>query len=149
MPKHSDEITEHVAKKIREARNLAGISQFELASRVGVDPDTVRNWESCRRRIDNESLLKLCNALNLDWHWMYGATRQEMGLDPDSVVAVDRDIWRVCATLYQAYAKINPQAPRLPLALTDCSTPRAQGLTNGAALDMVALAQFAQLALTA
>ena len=48
-----------IASRIREARQAAGLTQQELAARVGVTRRTVRNWEAGRTRPGQEHLTRI------------------------------------------------------------------------------------------
>lgn len=57
MNKYEINIYEQIAKNIKKYRNLAGISQAELAERVGVSHEFIRRNES--KKAGNPSLLIL------------------------------------------------------------------------------------------
>lgn len=50
-------------KKIAQAREVHGITQRELARRIGKDPTVVNYWERGRVVPNVNSLLTICNAL--------------------------------------------------------------------------------------
>lgn len=51
--------------RIRKFRQLLGISQKELANRIGVSNSRVSNWEQGINRPDADIIAKLCVALNV------------------------------------------------------------------------------------
>lgn len=48
------------------ARRAAGLSQYELADRLGVDQSYVSKYESCRRRLDVIEFLRVVGAIGVD-----------------------------------------------------------------------------------
>jgi transcriptional regulator with XRE-family HTH domain len=57
--KHKD----GVASKIRDARKAAGLTQIELAEKLGVGQNQVSDWERAARMPEVASLLRLADAL--------------------------------------------------------------------------------------
>lgn len=55
-----------LAVTLRRARELAGLSQLQLAEQVGCDASTICNWEAGRRRPNLATLFDVAVALNLD-----------------------------------------------------------------------------------
>ncbi len=48
------------------ARRDAGLTQYELADRLGVDQSYVSKYESCRRRLDVIEFLRVVGAIGID-----------------------------------------------------------------------------------
>ena len=53
---------------LTEARDAAGLTQAELAKRLGRTQSLVSNYERGQRRIDLAELILICRALELDPH---------------------------------------------------------------------------------
>ena len=51
---------------LREARMSAGVTQTDLAERLGNDQSFVSKYERCERRLDYIELRSICLALELD-----------------------------------------------------------------------------------
>ncbi len=62
---HSDEY-KRFAKLLAQLRNARGVSQYELARRLGVDQSYVSKYESARRRLDVIEFLRITTALGID-----------------------------------------------------------------------------------
>ena len=62
---HSDEY-KRFAKLLAQLRNERGVSQYELARRLGVDQSYVSKYESARRRLDVIEFLRITTALGVD-----------------------------------------------------------------------------------
>ena len=68
MNKYEVCIYEQIAKNIKKYRNIAGISQAELAERVGVSHEFIRRNESKkgRKSFSVDTLWKVSLALNVN-----------------------------------------------------------------------------------
>ena len=68
MNKYEVNIYEQIAKNIKKYRNIAGISQAELAERVGVSHEFIRRNESKkgRKSFSVDTLWKISLALNVN-----------------------------------------------------------------------------------
>ena len=68
MNKYEINIYEQIAKNIKKYRNIAGISQAELAERVGVSHEFIRRNESKkgRKSFSVDTLWKISVALNIN-----------------------------------------------------------------------------------
>lgn len=62
---HTDEHRQLVAA-LAAARIDAGISQYELADRLGVDQSYVSKYETGRRRLDVIEFLRIVTAIDVD-----------------------------------------------------------------------------------
>lgn len=56
----------HLMTGLADARRNAGLSQYELADRLGVDQTYVSKYESCRRRLDVIEFLRVVGAIGID-----------------------------------------------------------------------------------
>lgn len=55
------------AEALADARRKAGVSQYQLADRLGVDQSFVSKYESGRRRLDVLEFLQIVAALGIDY----------------------------------------------------------------------------------
>ena len=58
--------------RIREARKAAGLTQRQLADRLGVSNTSISNWEKGLSRPDADMIQKLCVYLSLEPNYFYG-----------------------------------------------------------------------------
>lgn len=54
-----------IGSKIRHFRELRGLSQKDLAQRIGVTNSRISNWEQGLNRPDVDNLLLLCESLEV------------------------------------------------------------------------------------
>lgn len=59
-----------VGDRIRKARENKGLSQWELATRAGIRPETVSHLECNRRQAALGSLWKLAPVLGVKMEWL-------------------------------------------------------------------------------
>ena len=59
-------------EKIRNARKALGMTQRQLADRIGVSNTSISNWEKGLSRPDADLIQKLCSALQLQPNDFYG-----------------------------------------------------------------------------
>jgi transcriptional regulator with XRE-family HTH domain len=117
MAKHTDPITKRLGENIFLARKIFSLSQVKLATKIGVDPDTVRNWEACRRKPDHDIIVKMAAVLGLGeapdpWEWFYLQHPQERaqlslvpGTGSNIKPASDRD--RILDAMVQEWIRQN------------------------------------------
>lgn len=67
----NNNIKKAIAYNIRRTRRAAGISQKELAAKLGVAPSAVSNWENGQNSIDTDRLFVMCEILGVTIHDMY------------------------------------------------------------------------------
>jgi transcriptional regulator with XRE-family HTH domain len=68
---HSEEYRRFAAALL-EARQRAGLSQYDLAERLGVDQSFISKYESCRRRLDVIEFLQIVQAIGVDYREVLG-----------------------------------------------------------------------------
>ena len=61
-------------EKIRNARKALGLTQRQLADRLGVSNTSISNWEKGLSRPDVDMIQKLCEVLRLQPNDFYGTT---------------------------------------------------------------------------
>ena len=54
-------------KQLRDARKEKGLTQVNLAERLGIAQDLVSKYETGERRLDVIELLDVLDALHVDW----------------------------------------------------------------------------------
>ena len=65
-----------IGRKIKAAREGAGLTQEDLAEHMEVSRQAVSKWEADLSRPSSENLLRLCKLLGLDWEELAGETEE-------------------------------------------------------------------------
>ena len=60
----------HVGERIKELRQKAGLTQAELAEKLGFQPQTVSNWENGTREPDISALAQLSSLFNVSLDYL-------------------------------------------------------------------------------
>lgn len=60
--------------KLKEARKAAGMTQIDVAMQIGLSQPQYSAWENGRSKIDNESLSKLAELLEVSADYLLGKT---------------------------------------------------------------------------
>ena len=63
---HTDEYRQF-ASALAHARRAAGLSQYDLADRLGVSQDFISKYEGGRRRLDVIEFLRITKAIGIDF----------------------------------------------------------------------------------
>lgn len=86
-------MTYEIGNRIRKYRKKLGISQKELAKRIGVSNGRVSNWEQGLNRPDADMLAELCQALNVSPSSLLGVklTNDELSDKEWSVIQAYRE----------------------------------------------------------
>lgn len=79
-----------IAEKIRELRKKAGMTQSQLASRLGISASAVGMYEQGRREPDNETMLKLCSIFDTTSDFLLGKsdkpTKRTLSMEVSDVI---------------------------------------------------------------
>jgi transcriptional regulator with XRE-family HTH domain len=107
------ELAVRIGRNIAAAREALGVSQRELARRVGASPAIASMWESGQHAPGAEFLLALSDALFVPVNALFG----QQYADPETEQAVTwwagyREGWRVCGENVCAAAALRPD--RMP-----------------------------------
>lgn len=80
---------EHAGDRIRAATRTAGLTQRQLAGRLGVSEQTIRNWIVLRNHPSPDNLVAIADALDVDRGWLLTGAK---GLDEAAVLDELRQI---------------------------------------------------------
>ena len=86
------ESREAVAGRLREARQLAGLSQGQVARLLGIHRPTVTEIEAGRRRVAAEELVALAELYEVDAGWFLGSLTDRFDSTADHVQLVAREL---------------------------------------------------------
>ena len=67
-----DTIKKNISKNISKYREAAGISQKDLAKKLGVVPSRISNWETGANCPTIDILFEVCEILNVSINDIYG-----------------------------------------------------------------------------
>lgn len=86
------QIRENVKKNLGYYLSLQGISQKELAEKLGVSQSAVTNWIKGKNSPDIESVAQICQALRISVSDLFGAGDMEMTIHERSLLQLYRDL---------------------------------------------------------
>ncbi|MBQ8134688.1 MAG: helix-turn-helix transcriptional regulator [Clostridia bacterium] len=66
----------YVGSKIKELRKRSGMTQAELAGKLGISSSAVGMYEQGRREPDNDTMLRLCNVFDISADDLLGQTKK-------------------------------------------------------------------------
>lgn len=67
----------NIGSKIKELRNNSGMTQSELAKKLGISPSAVGMYEQGRREPDNDMVLKLCGVFGISADCLLGNSEND------------------------------------------------------------------------
>ncbi len=66
----------YVGSKIKELRKRSGMTQAELAGKLGISSSAVGMYEQGRREPDNDTMLRLCDVFDISADDLLGQTKK-------------------------------------------------------------------------
>ena len=98
-----DTLSQPMGSRLRVVREQAGLSQAELATRVGVETASIAAWERDERQPRANRLVMLCGVLDVSLKWLFeGREDAHMGHEDDSLDAVRAELERLRGSLEDA-----------------------------------------------
>ena len=82
-------LAERLGHRIARQRRAAGLTQAELAEKVGVQPETISRLETGKRRVSLEMLGLISESLSLELYELFRLPERDTPKDE----AMDRLLW--------------------------------------------------------
>lgn len=98
-------IREEIAKNLLYYRKKSGLTQKQLAEKLGVKNTAVSNWESGNNSVDIETLFLACKIFGVSLNDMYGIYSEESSRLSD-----------LECDLLGCFRNLNPEGQRAALA---------------------------------
>ena len=70
MTKKKTDLREEIARRLRMARESAGLSQGQVAKRLGMHRPTISEIEAGRRRVSGEEIATFTELYGVDANWI-------------------------------------------------------------------------------
>ena len=86
----SDSLRYEIAQRLRMAREMAGLSQGQVARQLEWHRPTVSEIEAGRRKVSAEELSILCGLYGVNTSWVLG--EESSSLDEDRAVLAAREL---------------------------------------------------------
>ena len=91
MPTSEEELRV-VLKRIKSAREHAGLSQGQVAKLLSMHRPTISELEAGRRKISVSDLLKLADLYGVSVEWLAGRKPERVGMDDERISIAARDL---------------------------------------------------------
>ena len=98
--------------RLAAARDHAGMTQSDLAKRLGVKPETLRNWEQDLSEPRANRLSMIAGLLNVSIMWLLNAEGEGIA-SPDAMVQIAPDIQKTLIEIREMKIVMNASAERL------------------------------------
>lgn len=80
-----------IAERMQRTRKITGLTQEELADRIGVQRNTVWRWENGKAKPEAETVSKIASALNVSTGYLLGETDDPEPLQEQQVSATVKE----------------------------------------------------------
>lgn len=67
-----------VIARLRAKREAAGLTQIDVAEKMGISQPTLNKIEVCQRRLDLIEMFDYCNAIDLDFESLIAEISEEI-----------------------------------------------------------------------
>ncbi|MCD4823779.1 MAG: helix-turn-helix domain-containing protein [Phycisphaerae bacterium] len=81
-----------IATRLRSAREMAGLSQAQVAKLLGLHRPSISEMEAGRRRVSADELAQLADIYSVDIDWLVGAETSDGKHDDDRVRLAARQL---------------------------------------------------------
>ena len=102
MTEPPNELRKNVAKRLKQARETAGLSQGQVAKKLNMHRPTISEIEAGRRRVSAEEIFKFSELYSIDANWITKGSVKEVNVNDKVLLAArelsklkDRDIEKI------------------------------------------------------
>ena len=86
---------EAIAKRLREARKVAGLSQGQVAKLLALHRPTVTEIEAGNRRVSAEELSKFAETYDVTVSWLLGESAEQLQADDPRLQLAARELGKL------------------------------------------------------
>jgi transcriptional regulator with XRE-family HTH domain len=83
---------EIIASRIREARKMAGLSQSQVASILGVQRPAISEIEAANRKVTAEEIAQLAEMFDVETNWLLGEGEDKVDLHDTKLQLAAREL---------------------------------------------------------
>lgn len=80
-----ERINPEIGRRLRQRREILGLSQKDVAERIGITTGAYQNYEYGKEILSGR-LIQICAVLECSPNWLLGVKDEGMNLDPDSLL---------------------------------------------------------------
>jgi transcriptional regulator with XRE-family HTH domain len=88
-------VKQDIASRLREARQLSGLSQAQVASKLKVHRPTISEMEAGRRSVSAEELQQLAELYGVTGSWLLGKETGKSTSDQDALLMAARELGKI------------------------------------------------------
>jgi transcriptional regulator with XRE-family HTH domain len=81
-----------IAKRLREARMAAGVSQGQVAKLLSMHRPTISEIEAGNRRVSADELVKFADTYDVTVSWLLGESSEQLSLDDPRLQLAAREL---------------------------------------------------------
>lgn len=81
-----------IAARIREARNMAGLSQAQIAKMLGLHRPSISEIEAGNRNVSAEEISRLAEIYDVSVSWLLGEGAEKIDLHDDRLQLAAREL---------------------------------------------------------
>jgi len=81
-----------IATRLREAREMAGLSQAQVAKLLGLHRPSVSEAEAGKRSVTAEEISKLAEIYDVDVQWLLGEDANDVNVQRDRAILAAREL---------------------------------------------------------
>lgn len=87
--------TAEIAERIKLARQLSGMSQAQVASKLGLHRPSVTEIEAGRRKVSADELAALAEMFGVSLAWLVGQGDRQLSIEDSRMELVARELARL------------------------------------------------------
>lgn len=84
-----------IAKRLREARKLAGLSQGQAAKKLDMHRPTISEVEAGNRNVDRAELARFAEAYDVDLAWLSGVGPDQLDPQDERIQLAFRELQKI------------------------------------------------------
>jgi repressor LexA len=93
--------------KLKEIRESKGMSQKQLAIKIGVAQNSISRWESGERQPDNDTLVKIAEVFNVSIDYLLGRKKGDIPIIPEIATSLDINLASLAQNKYDKNLNID------------------------------------------